>query len=89
MSTPRLASRPVPLGISVMALADLLGVPTPTIRGWLRRGVLRSFRIGGRRLVDRAEVERIVGHAPRTGRDEGASVRSASQRTEWSSNDDE
>ena len=46
--------------ISVARLAAVLDVPAPTIRGWIARGVLRSVRIGGRRLVPVEAVEELL-----------------------------
>ncbi len=38
--------------LSVPATGRYLGVPTATVRSWIRRGVVPSIRLGGRRLID-------------------------------------
>lgn len=42
-------------------VAELLGVTERTIRRWIRVGTLTSCRIGGARLVARADLERVLG----------------------------
>ncbi len=49
--------------IGVTAAARQLGVSPLTVRGWLRSGVLPSLRIGGRRLLDAADLRRVVERA--------------------------
>ena len=46
--------------LSVAVAAARLGVPELTVRGWLRRGIVPSLRIGGRRLIDSRDLERLV-----------------------------
>lgn len=50
-----------PVTLSVNAVSELLGVPASTIRGWVRRGVVKSVRIGGRRLISVADIEELTG----------------------------
>ena len=40
-----------------------LGVSERTVRRWIADGTLRSMKIGGTRLVARAELERLMGYA--------------------------
>jgi len=56
--------------ISVARLATVLDVPAPTIRGWIARGVLRSVRIGGRRLVPVEAVEELLSRTELEAQDE-------------------
>jgi excisionase family DNA binding protein len=46
--------------LTVSEVSARLGVPVPTVRGWIRKGVLPSLRIGGRRLVRVEDLERLV-----------------------------
>ena len=42
-------------------VAELLGVTERTVRRWIAEGTLRSSKIGGSRLVARADLERVLG----------------------------
>ena len=41
-------------------IARKLGVSVRTVRRWLASGLLQSVRIGGRRLVAKVELERLL-----------------------------
>jgi len=45
----------------VREIADLFGVTIRTVRRWIADGTLPSIRIGGARLVARADLERLLG----------------------------
>jgi excisionase family DNA binding protein len=55
-NTRRAAYRPV-------EVAQLLGVDVTTVRAWLRHGHLNSTKIGGTRLISRAEIDRLLASA--------------------------
>ena len=42
-------------------VADLLGVRERTVRRWIADGILPSRRIGGARLVAKADLDRLLG----------------------------
>jgi len=46
--------------LSINDAADTLGISTFTLRRFLKRGVLRSVRVGRRVLLPESEVLRIV-----------------------------
>jgi excisionase family DNA binding protein len=46
--------------LSINDAADTLGISTFTLRRFLKRGVLRSVRVGRRVLLPETEVLRIV-----------------------------
>lgn len=49
------------LAYRVAELAEALGLPDSTVRGWIRRGRLRTVQVEGVRLVPAAEWDRLVG----------------------------
>jgi excisionase family DNA binding protein len=49
------------LAYRISELADALGVPASTIRGWIARREIASRRIGRVVLVPAAELERLLG----------------------------
>ena len=49
-----------PLTVSVTEAAKLLGVSRPTMYTIIRREDFPSFRVGGRRLISRAGLERWI-----------------------------
>jgi excisionase family DNA binding protein len=46
--------------LKARAVAELLGVSERTIRRWIAEGTLPSTRIGGSRLVAKADLERLI-----------------------------
>lgn len=46
--------------VSVAQVAGILGVPRSTVSGWITRGVIPSFKVGGRRLVRVADVQAML-----------------------------
>jgi excisionase family DNA binding protein len=42
-------------------VAELLGVSERTVRRWIAEGTLPSTRIGGARLLAKADLERLLG----------------------------
>jgi excisionase family DNA binding protein len=42
------------------SLADFLAVSDRTIRNWIRRGELPSYKLGGARRIDPADVEEFL-----------------------------
>lgn len=58
---PTHSSTPIlPAAVSVNDISTYLGVPVTTVRGWVQRGVLPSFRIGGRRLVRCDDLKAMI-----------------------------
>ena len=41
-------------------IAELTGMSTRTIRRWIRQEILPSTKVGGARLVARADLERLL-----------------------------
>lgn len=48
------------LTLTVQEVSDMLGVPGPTVRSWIRSGVLKSILIGGRRLIRVGDLDELV-----------------------------
>lgn len=48
--------------------AAALGVTEATLRGWIRRGLVESVRIGKRRLVLLSSLRTLLGEAADAGR---------------------
>lgn len=51
--------------IGVAPAAEVLGISVWTLRTWCYRGSCSSFKIGGRLMLEEAEVERIMSDAER------------------------
>lgn len=51
--------------MSVREVADELRVSSRTVERLIREGRLRSFRLGTRRLIDRADLEAFLDQAKR------------------------
>ena len=52
--------------LTVREAADITKVTAWTVRRWLRSGELKGYKIGGRRLIRKAELLRlIVNDAPK------------------------
>jgi len=49
---------------SIEEISRRLGVPSGTVRTWIRRGVVRGIKIGGRRLVPATEYYRLLASPP-------------------------
>ena len=60
------ASNIEPKLISLADTAILLGVPERTVRTWVRTGVLHPVRIGGRVLLRREDIDRMISGQPAT-----------------------
>lgn len=60
MQTSTHPQLPAPTTISLADAALRLGIPLATARGWIKRGVLPSIRIGGRRLVRVSDLDRLI-----------------------------
>ena len=45
---------------SVDETADLLALSHWTIRDWIKLGKMESHKLGGRRLIARSEIERLL-----------------------------
>jgi hypothetical protein len=52
---------PAALSFTLQDAAALSGLHPATLRRRAKEGVLRTFRIGGRRLVDGASLRRLLG----------------------------
>jgi excisionase family DNA binding protein len=50
-----------PATVSVNEFVVLTGVSHPTIYRWIKRGVIKSLMLGGRRLIAYSEVRRLKG----------------------------
>lgn len=48
------------MALSLTAVADRLHVSRRTVERWVRAGLLPSVKIGGRRLVPVAELQRVL-----------------------------
>lgn len=48
---------PSPSFITERTLADFLAVSDRTVRNWIRRGELPSYKLGAARRIDPADVE--------------------------------
>jgi excisionase family DNA binding protein len=65
-ATPSAPPRAVPnapserLTLTVEEVHERTGVPAGTVRGWIRRGVIPSIRIGGRRLIRVADLDALI-----------------------------
>jgi excisionase family DNA binding protein len=44
----------------VQFVAERLGVSVHTVRAWIQRGLLASVKLGTRRLVSEAEIQRVM-----------------------------
>jgi len=55
------AQLPARTALTTTEFAGLLGVPESTVRGWVRRGVIPSFKIGGRRLIRTQDLLALTG----------------------------
>jgi len=44
----------------VSEFAEIVRTPVPSVRGWLRNGLVQSIKIGRRRLIPRSEVDRLA-----------------------------
>jgi excisionase family DNA binding protein len=53
--------RPQRVALSVREWAALVGISLSTAHEQVRRGDVRSVRLGGRRLIPASEVERLFG----------------------------
>ena len=51
---------PPPLAISTSEAARLLGLSRYTVEKWVHRGRLRSILLGRRRLIETAELTRVI-----------------------------
>jgi excisionase family DNA binding protein len=51
-------------------IARLTGVSIRTARRWIAKGVVRSGKVGGARLVARSELERLLSPTPVIGNEE-------------------
>lgn len=52
------------ISYSVPAAAEIIGVSPRTIYSYMSSGVLKTIKVGGRRLVRRVDLERLInGHA--------------------------
>jgi excisionase family DNA binding protein len=49
--------------LSIEKAADVLSVSPWTIRAWITQGKLGSVKLGSRRLVPEAEIQRIITRA--------------------------
>ncbi len=52
------------LTLTVREVSDMLGVPGPTVRSWIRSGVLKSILIGGRRLIRVDDLDGLIHPSP-------------------------
>jgi excisionase family DNA binding protein len=48
------------LAIGIREAANALGLSHWTIRQWIRQGRLRAVRLGRRRMIEPAELERLM-----------------------------
>lgn len=53
---------------SVDRTSSELGVPVATVRGWIKKGIVPSVKIGGRRLIDALTLIDTMRRAMATGR---------------------
>jgi excisionase family DNA binding protein len=51
---------PVAVFFTERSLADYLAVSDRTIRNWIRRGELASYKLGAARRIDPADVEEFL-----------------------------
>jgi len=52
---------PEPLAYDLQTAAHLSGLSTATLRRRSKEGVLRTFRVGGKRMVDARSLRRLIG----------------------------
>jgi len=55
---------PIRMMYTVVEAATLLGISKSTAHELIARGELKAVRLGGRRLVSPAVLERIIGERP-------------------------
>ncbi len=60
MSTSPTPTQPMPLTLSVEEAAAALGVGRTTLYGAIRNGSFPALRIGGRVVVSRIAIERLL-----------------------------
>jgi excisionase family DNA binding protein len=49
--------------MSLEAVETEYGRPRSTLRHWIRKGLLPSYRLGRRRFVRRSDLERLIAEA--------------------------
>jgi excisionase family DNA binding protein len=56
----RRSAAPIPSFFTERTLADYLAVSDRTIRNWIRRGELPSYKLGASRRIDPADVDAFL-----------------------------
>jgi len=51
------------LAFSIRDTSELLGLSVSTIAHWIIEGRITSFKIGGRRLIPKDEIDRLLAQA--------------------------
>jgi len=46
--------------LSIDETAELLGISKWTVRAWIQQGRLASVKLGSRRLLAQAEIDRVI-----------------------------
>jgi excisionase family DNA binding protein len=63
---------PAKIAFSISESASAVGVSDRTINEWIRRGDLKSLKLGGRRLIRRSDLQDFIDAAAAAGRTHAA-----------------